>query len=83
MDRIETIYQAIDQMFKVHNTSRPEEFGGGLWDFNEEIELWKKQIIGHEVNPLTPLQWTMINLYIKTKSDELNLDSVETRNYDR
>jgi hypothetical protein len=71
MDRIEIIYKAIDQMFEVHDTPRPEEFGGGVWDVAEEIPLWKKQIIDNETNPLTLLQWSMINLYINSKLVQL------------
>lgn len=70
-DRIETIYQAIDQMARAHGTGRPIMFGGGIWNFDEEIEIWKRQIIGFEKNPLTPLQWTIINAYIETKRKEL------------
>jgi hypothetical protein len=75
MDRIETIYRAIDQMAKVHNTPRPERFGGGVWNFDEEIEIWKKQIIEGQkkygMTPLTPLQWRVIDSYIEIRRKEI------------
>lgn len=74
-DRIKTIYEAIDQMAAVHGTPRPKHFGGGTWNFDEEIKIWKKQIIGQEAErgyePLTPLQWHIINTYIVLKRKEL------------
>lgn len=77
MDRIETIYQAIDQMANMHGKPRPKRFGSGIWNFNEEIKIWKSQIIGNEEISgqvlLSPLQWTIINSYIVQKQKELKL----------
>ena len=78
MDRIETVYMAIDQMAATHGTDRPANMGGGKWDFDEEIKIWKAQIIRGEkadarINPLTPLQWGIINSYIKEKRNDLGL----------
>jgi len=75
MDRIKTIYGAIDKMARAHGTPKPDKFGGGTWDFNEEIKIWKKQIIGQEERhgyiPLSTLQWGMINLYIESERNKL------------
>lgn len=73
MDKVERVYEAIDQIALAHGTSRPEKFGGGNWDFDEEIKIWKKQIIGHETIPLTSLQWAIIDSYIKSKKEELKI----------
>jgi hypothetical protein len=77
MDRIESIYDAIEQMANVHGKPRPKEFGGGKWNFNTEIRIWKNQIIGHEeeqgYRPLSSHQWKIINQYIKIRRKELGL----------
>ena len=65
MDRIEITYQAIDQMIKVHNTPRPVQFGGGLWNAEEEFEIYKKQVGDN----YSPLQWTVITTYFKLKNE--------------
>lgn len=75
-DRIEIIYDAIDQMAKFHGKPRPVKFGGGKWNFDKEIRIWRGQIkkgekrLGRE--PLTPLQWRIINTYIGIKRKELS-----------
>ena len=80
MDRIEIIYNAIDQMGVAHGTSRPPKFGGGIWDFDEEIALWKKDVIEKEKifgrDPLTLLQWETIDLYIAEKRKNLYGDKM-------
>jgi hypothetical protein len=74
-DRIEIIYKAIDQMAEAHGTPKPEKFGGGTWGFNEEIARWKIQVVEKERlarrEPLTPLQWSVIDSYIEIKRKEL------------
>jgi len=62
-DRIELTYTALDEMINVHGTARPERFGGGKWDAEEEFEIYKKQV----GDRYTPLQWKIITLYF-TKS---------------
>jgi hypothetical protein len=80
MDRIETIYHAIDQMKSVHGKPRPAEFGGGKWDFNEEIKIWKDGVIKKQKlygeSSLTPLQWSMIDSYINIQRKDLKLKDV-------
>jgi hypothetical protein len=75
MERIEIIYNAIDQMAEFHGKPRPERFGGGKWDFNEEIKAWKEQIKKGEKlygrEPLAPLQWKIIDNYISIKKKKL------------
>jgi hypothetical protein len=77
MDRIETIYGALTEMARVHGSIRPERFGGGLWNFDEEVKIWRGQIIGHEeengYEPLTPLQWSIISRYIDSLRLKLGL----------
>jgi hypothetical protein len=84
-DRIETIYGAIDQMAKTHGKTKPKKWqckGGKCrkWNFDEEIKIWKKQVIEREeiigVEPLTSLQWKIIDSYINTKRKELGLRKV-------
>jgi hypothetical protein len=74
-DRIEIIYDAIDQMAESHGKTRPRIFGSGKWNFNEEIGLWKKRIAkGEKIfgeRPLTPLQWKIIDSYIEQKRKKL------------
>lgn len=72
-DRIKIIYEAIDEMANAHGIDRPNKFGGGIWNFDEEIEIWKKQILGNENIPLTKQQWTVINSYIKLYRIDLGL----------
>ena len=66
-DRIEMTYDAIDEMIAVHGTPRPERFGGGTWDAEEEFEIYKKQV----GNRYTELQWTIIESYFKKKFNNL------------
>lgn len=62
-DRIETTYNAIDEMAKAHGKKRPPQFGGGKWNKHEELKLYI-----HQVGPrYSPLQWKMILSYAKTK----------------
>jgi len=63
MDRIEETYNAIDQMAASHGKPRLAQFGGGKWDKNEELALYKKQV----GDRYTPLQWRMILSYAKGK----------------
>ena len=76
MDRIGTIYYAIDEMFRAHGQPKPKQFGGGIWNYKEELNIWKKQVIEGElranIKPLTPLQWKIINKYIEQKEKEVN-----------
>jgi len=76
VSRIETIYSAINKMARAHGTPRPDKFGGGTWDFDEEIEIWKRQIIGNEEKlgyvPLTSLQWSIIDSYIGVRRNEFH-----------
>jgi hypothetical protein len=75
LDRIETVYSAIDQMAKAHGKPKPSIFGGGKWNFDKEIQIWKEQIKKGESQmggePLSPLQWSIINSYIKVKRGEI------------
>ena len=77
LDRLEIIYDAINQIAKAHGKPKPNYFGKGKWNFDTEIKIWKKQIIGHEREhgypPLTPLQWKLINHYISVKRRELKI----------
>lgn len=74
-DKIEIIYESINEMVKVHGTERPERFGGGRWNFNEEIKIWKRQIKDAEkegrAKPLSELKWIIIDNYISIKRDEI------------
>jgi hypothetical protein len=74
-DRIEIIYNAIDQMAKFHGKPRPVKFGGGKWNFDKEIKVWKEQIKKGEQlygrEPLTRLQWKIIDNYINIKKKGL------------
>lgn len=65
-DRIEMTYQAIDEMIKAHNTPKPEKFGGGLWNAEEEFEIYKKQV----GDRYTSLQWSIITKYFKLKFEK-------------
>jgi len=65
-DRIEKTYDAIDDMISFHNTERPKRFGGGIWNAEEEFELYKKQI----GDRYTELQWRVIETYFKIKFKE-------------
>jgi hypothetical protein len=65
-DRIEITYGAIDEMISVHNTPRPEKFGGGLWNAEEEFVIYKKQV----GKRYTFLQWKIISEYFKLKLKE-------------
>ena len=67
MDRIEMTYESIDGMIKVHGTPRPERFGGGLWDAEEEFKIFKEQI----GDRYTELQWHIITSYFETKFKEV------------
>ena len=60
-DRIEMTYQAIDEIIKCHGTPRSERFGGGTWDAEEEISIYKKQV----GDRYTKLQWSIIMNYFK------------------
>ncbi|MDP2684951.1 MAG: hypothetical protein Q8P20_08010 [bacterium] len=40
IDRIEQTYEAIDEMIKVNGKSRPERFGGGIWNAKEEFIIF-------------------------------------------
>jgi hypothetical protein len=65
-DRIEQTYQAIDEMIEAHGKPRPEKFGKGKWNANEEFLIYMKQV----GNIYTPLQWTIITDYFKNKFKE-------------
>jgi hypothetical protein len=80
MDRIEEIYNAIDEIVKSHGKPRPAAYGGGKWDFDEEIRVWIKQVTEGEAQiafndpsfkPLTNLQWGLIRKYIVLKRAEV------------
>ena len=73
LNRLETVFKAIDQMAAAHGKVRPKQFGGGKWDFNEEIELWKCQVKKGEINmavknfefvPMNENEWSMVDAYI-------------------
>ena len=66
-DRIEITYDAIDQIIEVDRTPKPEHFGGGKWDAEEEFEIYKKQV----GDRYTPLQWKIITIYFRTKLSEI------------
>jgi len=65
-DRIEITYDAIDKMISVHKTPRPEKFGGGNWDAEEEFKIYKKQV----GKRYTLLQWKIMGDYFKIKFKE-------------
>ena len=67
MDRIEMTYKAIDQMIDAHGKPRTFIYGGGVWDAEEEFKLYKEQV----GDRYTPLQWTIIETYFKTKFKEV------------
>ena len=67
MDRIEQTYKAIDEMIECHGNPKPEQFGGGLWDAEEEFEIYKKQV----GDRYTELQWVIISAYFKEKFMEV------------
>jgi hypothetical protein len=66
-DKIETIYNAIDEIILAHGKPRKEEFGGGVWDAQEEFKIYKKQI-GERV---TDLQMKIITIYFEKKFREM------------
>jgi hypothetical protein len=72
MDRIEMTYRAIDEMIAKDGKQRPEKFGGGVWNAEEEFEIYKEQV-GERY---TKLQWKIITLYfedkLKTLKEEKN-----------
>jgi hypothetical protein len=70
MDRIEMTYNAIDVMIAVNGKPRPEHFGGGVWNAEEEFEIYKKQV----GNRYTELQWHVISTYFKTKLGRIKND---------
>ena len=80
-DRIAIIYNAIDEMAQVHGSPRPDKFGGGIWNFSEEIKIWKEQVNEREKlsgrTPLTSLQWVVIDTYIDLKRQGLKSDDKE------
>jgi len=62
-DRIEITYEALDLMIERHGKHRPDVFGGGVWDAEEEFEIYKKQV--GEI--YSPLQWIIITSYFNSK----------------
>ena len=67
MDRIEMTYQAIDKIIANDGLSKPEFFGGGVWDAEEEFEFYKKQV----GDKYTELQWIIITTYFRNKIQEV------------
>jgi len=67
MDRIELTYCSIDEMIKMHGASRPDRFGGGIWDAEEEFDIFRKQI----GDRYTGLQWSIITSYFQNKFKEV------------
>lgn len=68
MDRIQTTYEAIDEMIACHNEPRPERFGGGYWDAKEEFKIYKEQV----GDRYSSLQWHIIETYFKVKFKEIH-----------
>lgn len=67
MDRLKIILNAIDDIYKAHDTPRPSFYGGGKWDFDEEISIYIDSLIkGEEMSDykLTAQEWRFINLRI-------------------
>jgi len=62
-DKFETIYSAIDEIILAHGKPRKTEFGGGVWDAQEEFKIYKKQI----KEGVTNLQMKMITTYFEKK----------------
>jgi hypothetical protein len=62
-DRIETTYNAIDEMVELHGKPKPDKFGGGLWDAEKEFKFYKLQV----GKRYTELQWSVITSYFKMK----------------
>lgn len=66
-DRIEMTYNAIDEIINSNGKPRPEHFGGGVWDAEEEFEIYKNQV----GDRYTELQWKIITNYFRTKLKEV------------
>jgi len=60
-DRIETTYNAIDDMADCDGKPRPERFGGGKWNKDEELAVYAKQV----GKRYSPIQWRIIMSYAK------------------
>lgn len=62
MNRIQKTSKAITEMVEAHGTPKPEEFGGGIWDMEEEFKIYKEQV----GKRYTKLQWSVIELHFKS-----------------
>ena len=61
--KIDLTYSSIDEMIACHGKPRPKRFGGGVWNAEEEFEIYKKQV-GERY---TLLQWSVIASYFEKK----------------
>ncbi len=65
MNRLKLILNAIDEIYKAHNTPRPVNYGGGVWDYDEEISIYIDSLIkGEEMADypkLTAQEWKFIH----------------------
>lgn len=70
MNRLQLIFNSIDEMWKYHDTPKLVFYGGGLWDFDEEISIYIDSIIkGEEMSDIPPLtagEWRLINQKISS-----------------
>jgi hypothetical protein len=59
-------YEAIDEMIECHGKEKPEHFGSGLWDAEEEFIIYQEQV----GDRYSELQWSIISKYFEIKFKE-------------
>jgi len=63
LKRMILTYEAIDEMFRNHGMPRPDFYGGGVWDRDEELAVYVEQV----GNRYSPEEWGVFMDYAKKK----------------